>query len=136
MHQRRSLSCAPVVYIGTTRLRRFTPAGFFFQSVLFSQPLSRAGPGEGLPRVPSNSVLPTGDRSVMAEAASLQIQFARQILKNVHQLAQALSVVRVRNPIGKTAAMLDFTLNFYENFKTTAHYTGDLSPGDDSHSLM
>jgi hypothetical protein len=67
-------------------------------------------------------------------AALLQIQFARQILKDVHQLAQALSVFRVRYPISKTAAILDFTLNLYENFETKGPYTGGLSPGDDSHS--
>jgi hypothetical protein len=56
------------------------------------------------------------------------------MLKNVHQLVQALSVFRVWYPISKTAAMLDFTLNLYENFETMGHYTGGLSPEDDSHS--
>ena len=55
------------------------------------------------------------------------------MLKNVHQLVQALSVFRVWYPISKTAAMLDFTLNLYENFETMGHYTGGLSPEDDSH---
>jgi hypothetical protein len=32
--------------------------------------------------------------------------------------------------------MLDFRLNLYENFKTMGHYSGGLSPGDDSHSVM
>ena len=38
--------------------------------------------------------------------------------------------------ISQKAAMLDFRLNLYENFKTMGHYSGGLSPGDDSHSLM
>jgi hypothetical protein len=38
--------------------------------------------------------------------------------------------------ISQKAAMLDFRLNLYENFKTMRHYSGGLSPGDDSHSLM
>src|SRR3984893_7122626 len=38
--------------------------------------------------------------------------------------------------ITQKAAMLDFRLNLYENFKTIGNYSGGLSPGDDSHSVM
>jgi hypothetical protein len=37
-----------------------------------------------------------------------------------------VSRFRVRHMISQKAAMLDFRLNLYENFKTMSHYSGGL----------